>query len=103
MLLRDFYMQENHHGYFFCDGSDVAPNPKLKVGRTKRVDFDVFEWTKYIDEGNLLEAIPTVYGCDPRDADAYNASQKTMTANYEKQQNLASEKEESDPADTQEH
>ena len=33
----------------------------------KKVDFERFEWSRYISEERLLEAIPTVYGCDPRD------------------------------------
>lgn len=48
-----------------------APSPKKKGNREKKVDFDEFEWTKYISEERLLEAIPTVYGCDPRDEEQF--------------------------------
>ena len=75
MLLRDFYMQENHNGILFtAENSEVwwvAPAPKLKASRKKKLDFDEFEWAKYISEEALLKSVPTVYGCDPRDKDKY--------------------------------
>ena len=51
----------------------VAPNPKLKNGRRKKLDFNKLDWPRYISEEKLLEAIPAVYGCDPRDEEAYKA------------------------------
>lgn len=53
----------------------IAPNPKRKqkVNREKKVDFDQFDWSRYITEEKLLESIPTVYGCDPRDEEKYRA------------------------------
>jgi hypothetical protein len=52
-----------------------APNPKrkAKANREKKLDFDQFDWTKYISEEKLVESIPTVYGCDPRDEEKYRA------------------------------
>ena len=74
LLLRDFYLQENQHGmYRFWRTLRLirAPNPKRKQHREKKFDFDQFDWTRYISEDALIEAIPTVYGCDPRDKDKY--------------------------------
>jgi len=51
----------------------TAPNPKYKSSRRKKLDFDKLEWEKYISEEKLLEAISTVYGCDPRDEEKYKA------------------------------
>jgi len=51
----------------------VAPKPHKKANREKKLDFDEFEWLKYISEERLVEAIPTVYGCDPRDEGKYKA------------------------------
>jgi len=64
----------------------TAPNPKLKSGRTKRIDFDEFDWNRYISEEALVEAIPSVYGCDPRDSKQYKLLQKVLHENYEKRQ-----------------
>jgi hypothetical protein len=54
----------------------IAPNPKLKSGRRKKLDFDKLDWSRYIAEDKLIEAIPEVYGCDPRDETAYRALEK---------------------------
>lgn len=51
----------------------IAPHPKYKSSRRKKLDFDKLEWNKYISEEKLLEAISTVYGCDPRDEEKYKA------------------------------
>ena len=51
----------------------IAPHPKYKSSRRKKLDFDKLEWSKYISEEKLLEAIGTVYGCDPRDEEKYKA------------------------------
>ena len=51
----------------------VAPKPYKKEKREKKLDFDEFEWLKYISEERLVEAIETVYGCDPRDEEKYKA------------------------------
>jgi hypothetical protein len=61
----------------------VAPNPKRKISREKKLDFDQFDWTRYISEEKLLEAIPTVYGCDPRDEEKYRQLLETSKANEE--------------------
>jgi hypothetical protein len=50
---------------------DPAPNPKTKANRARKLDFDDFDWPKYISEETLVDAIPTVYGCDPRDEEKY--------------------------------
>jgi len=74
-------MQENHHGMHhlhFHRFIREAPNPKLKNGRTKRVDFDELVWSRYISEEDLLEAIPTVYGCDPRDTEKYKELEQAV-------------------------
>ena len=68
----------------------------MKIGRTKRIDFDDFHWNRYISEESLLESIPTIYGCDPRDPEAYKALQKTFDENYAKQQNSLEKDESSD-------
>jgi tRNA-specific adenosine deaminase 2 len=85
MLLRDFYMQENHNG---TPPSlillIVAPNPKLKTTRKKKLDFDPLIWSKYISEDNLLESVTKVYGCDPRDIEKYQALEKAGDAKDEK-------------------
>lgn len=51
----------------------LAPNPKRKTHREKKVSIDEFEWNKYISEVELVESISTVYGCDPRDEEKYRA------------------------------
>lgn len=61
----------------------IAPNPKRKINREKKLDFDQFEWTRYISEEKLLEAIPTVYGCDPRDEEKYRQLLETSKAEEE--------------------
>ena len=58
----------------------IAPNPKLKIGRRKKLDFNKLDWTRYISEEGLLEAIPLVYGCDPRDEEAYKALEHSVDA-----------------------
>jgi hypothetical protein len=40
------------------------------------LDFDKLDWSRYIAEDKLIEAIPEVYGCDPRDETAYRALEK---------------------------
>ena len=50
-----------------------APKPRDKANRVKKLEFDVFDWLRYISEEKLLEAIPTVYGCDPRDVECFKA------------------------------
>ena len=50
----------------------------------KKLGFEKFEWSRYISEERLLEAIPTVYGCDPRDQVKYRALLDTTDAEEEK-------------------
>jgi hypothetical protein len=57
----------------FVEKLTLAPTPKLKASREKKLDFDQFDWAKYISEEKLVESIPTVYGCDPRDEEKYRA------------------------------
>lgn len=45
----------------------------MKNGRRKKLDFNKLDWPRYISEEKLLEAIPAVYGCDPRDEEKYKA------------------------------
>jgi hypothetical protein len=45
----------------------------LKNGRRKKLDFNKLDWPRYISEEKLLEAVPAVYGCDPRDEEKYKA------------------------------
>ena len=88
MLLRDFYLQENINctRTYFEKGilTGVAPRPQTKETRVKKLDFEKFEWSRYISEERLLEAIPTVYGCDPRDQVKYRALLDTTDAEEEK-------------------
>jgi hypothetical protein len=42
------------------------------------MDFDKLDWTRYISEEKLLEAVPQIYGCDPRDETAYRAMEKAI-------------------------
>jgi hypothetical protein len=72
-------------------GTNPAPNPKLKNGRTKREDFDELDWSRFISEKALLEAIPTVYGCDPRDSEKYKALEKIVDEAQGKQEQLRQE------------
>ena len=93
MLLRDFYMQENTNGLLpfgsLLPGKRtkliVAPNPKLKNGRRKKLDFSKLDWPRYISEEKLLEAVPAVYGCDPHDEEAYKALEHPREASAEKE------------------
>jgi hypothetical protein len=57
----------------------VAPNPKLKPVRKKKLDFDPLTWSKYISEENLLEEASKVYGCDPRDTVRWRQVDTRMT------------------------
>jgi hypothetical protein len=85
MLLRDFYMQENHNGIPTPLISLIAaPNPKLKTTRKKKLDFDPLVWSKYISEDKLLESVTKVYGCDPRDTEKYQSLEKAGDAKYAK-------------------
>jgi hypothetical protein len=42
------------------------------------LDFDKLDWARYISEDKLLEAVPEIYGCDPRDETAYRAMEKAI-------------------------
>jgi hypothetical protein len=42
------------------------------------LDFDKLDWARYISEEKLLEAVPEIYGCDPRDETAYRAMEKAI-------------------------
>jgi hypothetical protein len=67
-------MQENHNGILPLKLKlIIAPNPKLKTTRKKKLDFDPLTWSKYISEEKLLESTKQVYGCDPRDTEKYRA------------------------------
>jgi hypothetical protein len=89
MLLREFYLQENINcirPIFQEEGIDwIAPRPQTKESRVKKLDFEKFEWSRYISEERLLEAIPTVYGCDPRDQVKYRALLDITDAEEEKE------------------
>lgn len=94
MLLRDFYLQENINCMSrTCsekegNTDEVAPRPQTKEARVKKLDFEKFEWTRYISEERLLEAIPTVYGCDPRDQVKYRALLDTSDAEEERESSV---------------
>jgi hypothetical protein len=91
MLLRDFYMQENQNGTPpLTTPLILAPTPKLKATRKKKLDFDPLDWKKYISEERLIEAIPKVYGCDPRDSKKYKALEEADNAKSEKTTSAAS-------------
>lgn len=66
----------------------IAPRPQTKESRVKRLDFEKFEWSRYISEERLLEAIPTVYGCDPRDHAKYRALLDITDAEEEKERSV---------------
>lgn len=48
------------------------------------MDFNKLDWPRYISEEKLLEAVPAVYGCDPRDEEAYKALEHPPEESAEK-------------------